>query len=311
MLKVLVFLTMLLFSVVHASVEKDIEYISSADGSMQPTMLYVPETNDPVPLVVLLHTWSGDYKQTDHDWIKLWSIRQGWAYIHPHFRGPNNRPEATGSELVIKDILSAIDHVVTSGKIDESSIYLVGTSGGGYTALLMAGRHPERWAGVSAWVPISDLKAWYEQGRYISDLINSCGGAPDDSPAVDREYANRSPITYLKHARGVNIHISAGINDGHQGSVPISHSINAFNELADPIDRIATNDVTHFVSHAQVPPNLRGEFNDASYGDSKLLFRRKSGTAILTIFDGGHELVAPASVEWIQSIQVRKERHYQ
>ncbi len=113
-------------------------------------MFYAPGSETAVPLIVALHTWSGDYKQGYHGAIEKWCIANGWAYIHPNFRGPNNRPEATGSELVVKDIVSAVEYVKGVTKIDESAIYLVGASGGGYTSLLMAGRHPEIWAGVSA-----------------------------------------------------------------------------------------------------------------------------------------------------------------
>ena len=140
---------------------KEITYASSADGSQQPAMFYAPDAKEAVPLVVALHTWSGDYKQDFHKAIAEWCIKHGWAYIHPNFRGPNVRPEATCSELVVKDILSAVDYAKRAAKIDPAAVYLVGTSGGGYASLVMAGRHPEAWTAVSAWVPICDLKAWY------------------------------------------------------------------------------------------------------------------------------------------------------
>jgi hypothetical protein len=102
---------------------------------------------------------------------------------------------------------------------------------------------PEIWAEVSAWAPISDLSACYSQGRYTTDLVNSMRGEPDDSYEIDKEYVVRSPITYLKNVIGVNIHISTGIKDGHEGSVPISHSINIFNELAEFSDRMSKGDL--------------------------------------------------------------------
>ena len=83
----------------------------------------------------------------------------------PNFRGRNRRPEATGSELAVEDIVSAVDYGKRTTRIDENRIYLVGTSGGGYSCLLMAGRHPRLWAGVSAWVPIYDLEAWYYETK--------------------------------------------------------------------------------------------------------------------------------------------------
>ena len=46
--------------------------------------------------------------------------------------------------------------------MDDKRIYLVGISGGGQMALIMAGRAPNVWAGVSAWVPIADLAEWHD-----------------------------------------------------------------------------------------------------------------------------------------------------
>jgi len=78
---------------------QEVRYATSADGSQQPAMFHAPESRTPVPLVVALHTWSAGYKQGHHKAIERWCIDKGWAYMHPHFRGPNKRPEATGSEL--------------------------------------------------------------------------------------------------------------------------------------------------------------------------------------------------------------------
>ena len=283
----------------NASKAKEIRYKSSADQSEQPAMFYDPSSKIPVPLVVALHTWSGDYKQKYHKAIEEWCIKHGWAYIHPDFRGPNNRPEATGSKLVVADIVSAVDYAKKTTQIDSSAIYLVGTSGGGYTALVMAGHHPEIWAGVSAWVPISDLAAWHAQGKHVEALEKSCGGAPGDNPTVDAEYAKRSPLTYLRNAKGTTLHLHAGIKEK---IVPINHSLLAFNEVAAAKDQLSEEDIRFFVEKKKVPPNLQAKLSDPSYGKKRPLFRRESGNATVTIFDGGHELVATAAIAWIQQV---------
>jgi len=43
---------------------REVRYKSSADGTQQPAMFYAPEKSAAVPLLVVLHTWHGDYKQT-------------------------------------------------------------------------------------------------------------------------------------------------------------------------------------------------------------------------------------------------------
>ena len=303
MRNLIVLLVLALSTTVYGSRAKEIKYQSSADQSEQPAMFYAPVSEKPVPLLVALHTWSGNYKQKYHKAIEQWCIKHGWAYIHPDFRGPNNRPEATGSKLVVADIVSAIEYAKGATQIDGSAIYLIGTSGGGYTALVMAGHHPEIWAGVSAWVPISDLAAWHAQGKHVEALEKSCGGAPGDSSAVDAQYAKRSPITFLSNARGTTLHLHAGIKEK---IVPISHSLLAFNEVAAAKDRISQEDIDYFVKKRKVPPNLQTAHADSNYGQKPPLFTRKSGNATVTIFDGGHHLVPTAATAWIQQVYNEK-----
>jgi dipeptidyl aminopeptidase/acylaminoacyl peptidase len=142
---------------------RDVTYPTDADGTRQPMMFYAPRTDDARPLLVALHSWSATYRQGASAICAEWAIANDWAFIHPHFRGRNVRPEATGSELVIADVLSAIDYAKQNARVDERRIYSVGWSGVGHLALLLAGREPAIWAGVSAWVPISDLNAWYRE----------------------------------------------------------------------------------------------------------------------------------------------------
>jgi len=282
-----------------------IKYISSADSTAQPALFYAPKTKKPAPLLVALHTWSGNYLQRMSIPYAQWCIDKGWVFIHPNFRGPNRKPQATGSELVVADIISAVDYAKTHANVDSTRIYLIGASGGGYTALLMAGRAPDIWAGVSAWASITSLKDWYFECRsfkcsHADDIVKSCGGPPGTSPAIDLQYSKRSPITYLEKAVHPPLDINTGINDGHHsGGVSVSHSLRAFNLVALEKDRISEGDIKYFVEKAQVPPHLKKQLNDPTYGEKPPLFRRTSGRARVTIFNGGHEIVYGAALSWL------------
>lgn len=284
---------------------REIDYPCPMDGSRQPARFFSPDEPGPVPLLVGLHTWSGDYRQRPLPRLEAHCAEAGWAYIHPHFRGPCWTPQATGSELVVADILAAVAFVRRTRAVDSRRIYLVGGSGGGYHALLMAGRAPEVWAAVSAWVPISDLAAWHRECRavgsgYADHIEKSCGGAPGDSSGVDVELRQRSPLACLANARGLPLDINAGIHDGHRGSVPVSHSLHAFNAVAEPRDRIAAADIAWMTEREEVPEPLRDpDLRDPAYGDRIPLFRRRSGQARVTLFAGGHEIVEQAAAEWL------------
>ena len=68
----IVLLVMALSTLADASESREIRYQSSADQSEQPAMFYAPASESPVPLVVALHTWSGNYKQKSHKVIEQW-----------------------------------------------------------------------------------------------------------------------------------------------------------------------------------------------------------------------------------------------
>ncbi len=297
---------LLLFSNTLFGQARAVRIASSLDGSAQPAYFYAPEeVKKPVPLLVVLHSWSADYRQKSYPQFPKWCAEQGWAYIHPNFRGPNRNPQATGSDLAVQDILDAVAYAKKQTKVDERRILLVGASGGGYMSLMMAGRAPDLWAGVSSWVPISDLAAWHVQTKakrlkYYREIEKSCGGAPGKSKEVDEQYHRRSPLTHLPKAKGlVKLDINAGIFDGHKGSVPVSHSLLAFNAVAEEADRLTQAEIDEFVRTAKVPKELVQAIDDPSYGKKKPLFRRTSGKARVTLFDGGHELVATAAIRWL------------
>ena len=284
---------------------QEIKYRSAADDTDQPALHFATSTKEARPLLVGLHSWSSDYRQANTSYGK-WAVNQDWHFIHPNFRGRNRTPSSMGSELAVQDILSAVSWARQQGNVDPNRIYVIGASGGGYASLLMAGRAPELWAGVSAWVPISDLVKWHAETaarklRYAGEIEAALGGhKPVPGTPAHADALKRSAITYMARARGVNLDINAGITDGHNGSVPISHSLEAFNALAAPKDRLSPALIGEFVKTAKVPAALRKEATvDASYGRKTVLFRRKSGAARVTIFQGGHEIIPEAGLQWL------------
>ena len=281
---------------------------STLDNHLQPAMFYAPSREGLTklsPLLVSLHTWSSNYKQKLHQPLEDYCLANGWAYIHPNFRGPNRNPHATGSKRAVQDVLDAVDYARKHAEVDEGRIFLIGASGGGYMSLLMAGQAPDLWAGVSAWASIADLAAWYAETherrlKYAREILLSCGGAPGSSAKVDEEYRQRSPLTHLSHAKGrVRLDINAGIRDGHRGSTSIRHSLLAFNAVAELEDQFSENLMAELASSPTWPPGLASAISDSSYGDKPPLLRRSSALARITIFDGGHEMLPAAALHWL------------
>src|SRR5437899_10289025 len=108
---------------------------SASDGSLQPAYFFASQPGISKPLVVSLHTWSGDYTQNDP--LAIMVKNEGWNYIHPNFRGPNRSKDACLSKKAVSDIEDSIQYAISKGSVDPGNIFVVGVSGGGYATLGM------------------------------------------------------------------------------------------------------------------------------------------------------------------------------
>ena len=294
-----------------------VKVTSTLDKSEQPCYFWAPPAakTKKVPLIVGLHTWSYSYKEiTSHytdvlDWCKA----NGWAIVCPDFRGPNSTPQGCGSDLAVQDIVDAINYAKKAVKIDADRVYIIGGSGGGHMSLLMAGRHPEIWAGVAAFCPITDCARWYDdlvksrRKNKVKMFESACGGAPKAGGKILEEYRHRSPLTHLEAAKkaGLPIYIMTGIHDGHKGSVPVGHSFRAFNLLAAEKDRFTDAEID-FIEKKQDPGTIKYDGpSDPFYPESmKIHVRRTSGNVRLTICEGGHACNYDAGFDFLKR-QVR------
>jgi dipeptidyl aminopeptidase/acylaminoacyl peptidase len=209
--------------------------------------------------------------------------------------------------MAMQDIVDAVNRIQQVRPILRNRIYLLGTSGGGHMALMMAAKYPEIWAAVSVWVPLYSLSEWYAQQvawanpawDYDEQVATICGGAPGSSTAADAEYAARSPSTWLRQ-RYLPVHINTGIDDGNgtTAAVQPSQAVKAFNALAYMQDRVTSSEMAIIDAHS-VPEGREFAGSDATYGAKTVLMRVTSGPATLTIFDGGHECVFSAVYPWL------------
>ena len=280
-----------------------LEITSTVDRISQPCFFIAAATDTPSPLLVLLHPWSHGYNTFDFSPWRAEAARRDWHLLVPHYRGPNNNPLACASQQARQDILDAVEYVQAHFAVDSRRIYLAGESGGGHMAMVMAAEAPDLWAGVSAWCGISDLAAWHRENeaagrKYAKDIEAVCGGTPDSSPEVNAQLEYRSPLHHLAKAQTLPMDISTGIHDGHTGSVPIHHTLDAFNVLAETLGaHPVTREEIETLSREQAPET--NEEEDETYG-RKIHLRRYAGRSRVTIFEGGHEGIAAAGCAWLE-----------
>jgi hypothetical protein len=270
---------------------------SSQDHRSQKLYAWRSTASTPQPLIISLHTWSGNYKQIDS--LANEAKTRNWNYIHPDFRGPNERPEAGGSDLVINDLDDAIDWAIRRFKVDTTRIYVVGVSGGGYATLCAYARLKHTVASFTAWVPISDLGAWYYESlvlnkKYAGNVLAVTKSLPGllNQPEIDR----RSPLFCKVPARRLKntpLTILAGVHDGHgKNSVPVTQSMLYYNKLlrdkgvTGEGNLIPEKDMRILLTQQRFP------LKDSSYIGGRLIYYQRQYENIkLVLFEGGHEML--------------------
>ncbi len=195
---------------------------STLDGTMQPSLFYKsPNANR--PLLVGLHTWSYDrFNQIEN--MLPYAEKYDFNLLLPEFRGPNlmSNPictQACGSRLARQDVKDAIDAVIS--EVDKDNIFLLGLSGGGHMALMMAGFIPEYFKAIGSYVPITDLEKWTVQNPDYADNLRACCVSVE-------EMADRSPMSYIDNIARANIKVFHGKYDP---VVPVCQSLELFDAI--------------------------------------------------------------------------------
>lgn len=283
---------------------EEFNLVSTADGAEQPVFWLPPDGDHDQPVLVILHSWSSQY--TQHAGIPYadWAQENGWAMIAPEFRGKNDDADAVGSALAVQDVADAIDYAVAQPGVDPERVFVVGYSGGGMMALLIAGQHPEKVTAVSAWGPPHDLENFYDFARwnglgYWDDIRRACGGDPREEGLVQYECATRSPSSYLDTIRGheIPVFIGQGIWDPY---VMRNAAADVYNGLADPADQL-TEDEVDFLRRGKIPGESADAVTIETYFDDRdpdPVFARQSGSVLMVYFAARHDMVYGAAAEW-------------
>ena len=271
-----------------------VEIKSSKDNSLQKSYFYKSKSDEPQPLIVSLHTWSGYYNQIDG--LAEICIQRDFNYIHPDFRGANITVNACCSELALSDIDDAITFAINNSNVDTTKIFVIGVSGGGYATLSTFMKSKHYISKFSAWASITDLIAWYNESKirnnkYAEDILN-CTGSKN---ALNIENAKqKSPIYWnapTEKLQSTKLTIYAGVYDGIQGSVPITHSINFYNKL---LSDMSVSDTSRYVTGSEKLQLLEKREPIGEYGeiaDRKICLKKQFGNLSIIIFEGNHEML--------------------
>lgn len=289
---------------------KLVEIPSAVDSNPQKAYMY-RATEKGRPLIVSLHTWSGDYRQADP--LAAQAQANNYNYIHPDFQGPNTQPSAMGSEKVVKNIQEAIEFAVKQTEANAKEVHVIGVSGGGMAALLAYMNVTCPVKSFSAWAPISDLEAWFWESKtrgnkYAEHIWKATSSVEKFNVEEARRRSPLYGVIPRKQRRTSQLFIYEGINDGYTGSVPITHAIQMYNRVVgdwkyglaipEAVNRQATV-YADLVSEDEVIRLLTYRCNpkaDVSkkIGDRTIYLERSGANTHLVIFEGTHEMLPEA-----------------
>ena len=128
--------------------------------------MYLPESESPLPLVILSHGFGGN-----HTHMKSYAeafARQGIAAFAFDFIGGGygSKSDGTMKEMSVlteaADLCTVLDYMKALPEIDPAHIFLMGASQGGFVSSYVAGIRPEDIAGLIALYPAYVLQdnAW-------------------------------------------------------------------------------------------------------------------------------------------------------
>lgn len=277
-----------------------VDVVSSVDNNIQKSYFYKSKSPDSRPLIVSLHTWSGNYEQVDE--LAELCRQKELNYIHPDFRGANKTTDACCSELALADIDDAIFYAIDNARVDTARIFVIGVSGGGYATLstFMKSRHNIR--KFSAWASITDLVVWFHESKirnsqYATDILECTGSGMELNVENARKKSPAYWVTPYAKLNATELFIYARIYDGIQGSVPISHSINFYNKI---LKDMAVADSSKYVSVSERLYLLEKRQALGSYGDiagRKICLKKEFNNVKLVIFEGNHEMLTGYALE--------------
>ena len=205
---------------------EEITFISTLDKSQQPAIIRKIETDEKRPLLVFLHSWSCKRDNRLKENIAF-ADKLKFHLLQPEFRGPNltsneNCTQACASKYAMQDVMDAIEFAIEYCNADSENVFLLGGSGGGHMALMMAGYAPERFKAIASYVPISDLNRWQLNNKeYRPHVLACCSNS-------EEEMLLRSPINYIENIAKANLKIFHGKYDP---IVSCAQSIDLYNEI--------------------------------------------------------------------------------
>ncbi len=241
---------------------------------------YVPA--EPAPLVVAFHSWGGTADEViqGNDGQGAFYANgvtdRGWLLLAPHL--PRlGEPWHVAVLDVQHRIMELVDKVRAEYGVDESRIYLIGTSGGGYRSVMMAAKYPDVFAAAVDVKGFTNITDWYWEdhsglpgvactGSHRSWLCNDTGVGPPVGVSGGPQYERYSClylridglVRNLKHVPVAILH-NTGYDPDPGDPDNKTYSIVPIGHARDLRDALAYWDADHEPFYREFPGDHRAD----------------------------------------------------
>lgn len=154
--------------------------VPTRDGDAIEAFLTAPSSQRPGPLVVLVH--GGPELRDAYDWDREAQVlaAQGWWVLQPNFRGSGGYGKAFARKgyrrwggRMQEDVEDAVAHALALRGLDAERVAIMGSSYGGYAALMGAVRRPDLYKAAISICGVSDLPDVLDEVRRGDDSPDS------------------------------------------------------------------------------------------------------------------------------------------
>lgn len=200
-------------------------------------VIYPPDFDASKKYPTLLYCQGGPQSPLTQFYSFRWNFQlmasQGYIVVAPNRRGMQGHGTEWNEQIskdhggqVMRDYLSAIDHMRKQPFVDNNRLGCVGASYGGYSAFMLAGMHDGRFNTFISHDGIFDMRSMYGTTEELWFVDWDWGGPYWDrkNKAAQKSYAKFNPINYVdKWDTPIMI-----VQGGRDYRVPIEQGLQAF-----------------------------------------------------------------------------------
>ncbi|MDY3362920.1 S9 family peptidase [Riemerella anatipestifer] len=193
-----------------ATSKSELRMVKTSDGKEMGVWFHYPPNFDPnKKYPALLYCQGGPQSALTQYFSLRWNFAlmtaNGYIVIAPNRRGMqgwgvewNEAISKDWGGQPMRDYLSATDYAKTLPFVDGDRIAAVGASYGGYSVLMLAGIHQNRFKTFISHNGLFDMKSWYLNTEELWFANWDLGGSPYDNP-LPRAYTEFNPSNYVQN----------------------------------------------------------------------------------------------------------------